>query len=197
MWRNILIILVIPSFLLLYSANCFAHKVRIFAWGEGNIIYTESKFSGGKPAQKATVTVLNEKTGEQLLQGTTDQDGLFQFPLPSQKIPAINIVVNSGDGHKNNWLYELGDPVVEKEESDTVTASSSPAAVAVTEDTVTLIKEQLAEVIEASLEKKLSPIRRELAERSQQGPSIQDIFGGLGYILGLAGLAAYMKSKKQ
>ncbi|BHH85508.1 hypothetical protein [Desulforhopalus sp. 52FAK] len=181
---------------LFISIPCLAHKVRVFAWGEGDTIHTESKFSRGKPAQNATITVFNTSTGDEILQGKSNQQGLFQFPAPDSSVEEINIVVNSGDGHKNNWLYQLGSP--DKLTSDspkidnpppTKTTGNSPA--------VTLTKEQFTQIINEALEKKLAPIRRQLAEESDQKPDVKDILGGIGYILGLAGIAAYMKSKKQ
>ena len=180
---------------LFISIPCFAHKVRIFAWAEGNTIHTESKFSGGRPAQNANITVLNSSTGDELLQGTTNQQGLFQFPAPDSSIHEINIVINSGDGHKNNWLYQLdqstdiaSEPAHSHDHPVTTTTDTSPA--------INLTKEQFTEIINESLEKKLAPIRRQLAEESDQNPDLKDILGGIGYILGLAGIAAYMKSKK-
>lgn len=181
---------------LFISTPCFAHKVRIFAWAEGDTIHTESKFSGGKPALNSTITVLNSSTGDEILQGKTNQQGLFQFPAPDSSIAEINIVINSGDGHKNNWLYQLDQPVDVASEPSHIhehpveaTPETSPA--------VTITKEQFTQIINEALEKKLAPIRRQLAEESDQKPDLKDILGGIGYILGLAGIAAYMKSKKQ
>lgn len=188
--------LVVFLFSLFFAESCFAHKVRIFAWSEGETIYTESKFSGGKPAQKATVTVVDHATGKEILRGVTDQKGLFQFPAPESGIKEVNIVVNSGDGHKNNWLYQLEQPETAPEVSNPQhqqkleTTAESKHALALTKD-------ELREIIDKSLEKKLAPIERQLAEQAEQGPDIKDILGGIGYILGLAGIAAYMKSKKQ
>lgn len=181
---------------LFFSNPCFAHKVRIFAWGEGETIHTEAKFSGGRPAQNATVTVINNNTGDELLRGTTDKQGLFLFPAPDSQIEEINIVINSGDGHKNSWLYQL---------SQTDNSFSEPSHTHETQDTVeneplatkALTEERLSQIINESLEKKLAPIRRQLAQDQEKGPDIKDILGGIGYILGLAGIAAYMKSKNK
>jgi nickel transport protein len=57
-------------------------------------------------------------------------------------------------------------------------------------------EEQLTRIIESTLERKLAPIKRSLAKQQEQQPSLQDILGGIGYIFGLAGIAAYFKSKK-
>jgi len=173
-----------------------AHKVRIFAWGEGDTIHTESKFSGGRPAQHATVTVLNYSTGDELLRGTTNEQGLFEFPAPKPAVEEINIVINSGDGHKNNWLYQLTQ--VAEDNSDPTHSHNHPVATNSETAPVTgLTQEQVKQIINDSLEEKLAPIRRLLAEESEQKPDLKDILGGIGYILGLAGIAAYMKSKKQ
>ena len=64
--------------LFLIPALCrpsLAHKVRIFAWQDGDNIVTESKFSGGRPAQNATVSVIDIQNGQTLLSGTTDTEG--------------------------------------------------------------------------------------------------------------------------
>jgi nickel transport protein len=51
-------------------------------------------------------------------------------------------------------------------------------------------------VIEKALDKKLAPIMRTLAEMQEQKIRLTDVLGGLGYIFGLVGVAAYFKRKK-
>jgi nickel transport protein len=48
--------------------------------------------------------------------------------------------------------------------------------------------------VERALERKLAPIRSQLAE---QRWTFRDILAGLGYILGLMGLASYIHYRKQ
>ena len=180
---------------LVIAAPCFAHKVRIFAWNEGDIIHTESKFSGGKAAQNATVTVVENTTGTVLLQGSTDREGLFEFPLPDTDSQELDIIVDSGDGHKNHWRYKLKPSSEKRADSPKQDPATSP----IVSETATadgLTKQQLTTLLNDVLEAKLAPIRRQLAEQEEQTPSLQDIIGGIGYILGLAGIAAYIKSKK-
>jgi len=43
----------------------------------------------------------------------------------------------------------------------------------------------------------LKPIARMLAEIRQKEPTVRDIFAGIGYIFGLAGIAAYVHSRKK
>lgn len=49
--------------------------------------------------------------------------------------------------------------------------------------------------LEKVLEKKLAPIMRTLAEMQEQKVRLTDVLGGLGYIFGLVGVAAYFKRK--
>ncbi len=56
---------------------------------------------------------------------------------------------------------------------------------------------ELEAIIESILDKKLKPITRMLADIRQTGPSVEDIFAGIGYIFGLVGIAAYVHSRKK
>lgn len=49
--------------------------------------------------------------------------------------------------------------------------------------------------LEKALDKKLAPIQRTLAEMQEQKVRMTDVLGGLGYIFGLAGVAAYVKAR--
>jgi nickel transport protein len=49
--------------------------------------------------------------------------------------------------------------------------------------------------IEKALDKKLAPVLRMLAEMQEQKVRLTDVLGGIGYIIGLVGIAAYFKRK--
>ncbi|MGW8193228.1 MAG: hypothetical protein ACWGOX_03100 [Desulforhopalus sp.] len=191
--------------LLAISHPCYGHKVRIFAWEEGPDIVTESKFSGGRAARNVTVSVVDSATGEQLLSGNTDDQGMFRFAKPQTEAPSLEIIVDGGDGHKGSWEHTLEEPPPDSSPRPAATGNKTlpvegqpeagiPAATAAPLQTVDT--EQLAILIEGIMEKKLAPIRRQLAENAEKGPSLQDILGGLGYIFGLAGIGAYFRFKK-
>jgi nickel transport protein len=55
----------------------------------------------------------------------------------------------------------------------------------------------IEQTLERALDKKLSPILRMLAESREQGPKLTDVLGGIGYIIGLVGIAAYFKGKSR
>ena len=79
----------------------WAHKVTLFAYVEGDKVFTESYFPDGKKVEGGTVQVLDAK-GVPLVQGTTDSQGQFVFPLP--KKGNLTIVLDAGMGHKNSYL---------------------------------------------------------------------------------------------
>ena len=49
--------------------------------------------------------------------------------------------------------------------------------------------------LEKALDKKLAPVMRMLSEMHEQKIRLTDVLGGLGYIFGLVGVAAYFKRK--
>jgi nickel transport protein len=183
----------------------FAHKVRIFAWQDGNNIITEAMFSRGRPALNATISVVETGTGKELLSGTTDAKGLFSFPIPQTGSKELKIIVDAGDGHKNSWNYTLEESAskdkntfpLQLQTSADGQAQNPPISEEATVNTLqTISTADLTRIIETALDKKLASINRTLAENSEKGPTLQDILGGIGYILGLAGIAAYMQSLK-
>ncbi len=189
--HNITISLIIIFFasILVISTNLpvLAHKVMIFAWVEGDTVFTESKFSGGKSAINAQVLVF-DKEGMQLLEGKTDNKGEFSFKIP--KITDLRIVLNAGMGHKAEW----GIPESEIHEARGVLknkgagGSSQPIAAG-------LSKEEIKGLIEESLDRKLRPIVRIITESQSKGPSVTEIVGGIGYIFGLMGVAIYFRNR--
>ena len=53
----------------------------------------------------------------------------------------------------------------------------------------------MEKAFERILDKKLAPISRTLAEMQEQKIRLTDVLGGLGYIFGLVGVAAYFKRR--
>ena len=188
------------TLLLGVTATSYAQKVRIYAWEEGDDIVTESKFSGGRAARNVAVSVIDSATGKELLAGTTDSEGLFRFPVPQNRETELEIVVDGGDGHKNSWKHL---PAEGSQGSPAAPPRPAPAEAGVAPSTPvkgslgTIDTAQLTILIDEALERKLGPIRRILAENTEKTPSLQDIIGGVGYIFGLAGIAAYMQFRKK
>jgi nickel transport protein len=80
-----------------------------------------------------------------------------------------------------------------------LTAGAAPAqSVQALEQTPPAAAPALAEIekaFEKALDRKLAPIMRTLAEMREEKVRLADVLGGLGYIFGLVGAAAYFKRK--
>ena len=175
-----------------------AHKVTIFAWVEGDRVFTESKFSGGKRVQGGTVTVL-DSAGNQLLEGKTDENGEFFFKTP--KIDDLTIVLKAGMGHQNSWKLsaaELGAPAGDSSETISDSAVQETQADPVSQtNSGGLSADDVEAIVARQLEEKLRPLTHLVAAPQEKGPSAADIFGGIGYILGLVGLGAYVRYRRE
>ncbi|EKO40840.1 MAG: hypothetical protein B193_0441 [Solidesulfovibrio magneticus str. Maddingley MBC34] len=53
----------------------------------------------------------------------------------------------------------------------------------------------LERIVEAAVEKKIAPLRAILVAEKEKGPGLTEIVGGLGWLVGLAGIAAYFAAK--
>ena len=92
--------LITTAVIMLFSGTALAHKVNLFAYAEGGKIYTESYFPNGKAVVGGKVLVYDSQDN-MILEGVTDNDGLFSFDIP--KIDDFNIVINASMGHKNSF----------------------------------------------------------------------------------------------
>jgi nickel transport protein len=85
---------------LLLSGTAIAHKVNLFAYVEGGKVYTESYFPDGSPVESGTVLVYDSQN-KLLLEGVTDNAGLFSFAVP--KADDLTIVIEATMGHRNSF----------------------------------------------------------------------------------------------
>ena len=61
---------------------------------------------------------------------------------------------------------------------------------------VGLTATELQNIVNTALDAKLGPIRKELAEMRVARPGFTEIFGGIGWLVGLAGVALYFKGRR-
>ena len=91
------------------SSTALAHKVNIFAYVDNGVVYTESYFPDGRPVENGAIEV-HDSQGHKLLEGVSDEEGLFSFKVP--KKDDLTIFINASMGHKNNFILkkeEIGD----------------------------------------------------------------------------------------
>jgi len=184
-----------------------AHRMLVFAYAEGDTIRVESKFVPDTPVRQGKVLVLDHKTGRELLTGKTDDQGNFSFRIPAEAASEkmdIKIVVESSLGHQGEWLLKAGSyltgagPGKSPEPARTEAPAPASAPAPKTPGTQTPMDQQALEAaLQKNLERELAPINEKLTELTVRRTSLTDIIGGLGYIMGLFGLWAYMQSKKR
>lgn len=171
--------------LFLLPQQAMAHKIHVFAWVSGDTVTVESGFSGNRPLIRGNVTVKDNKSDEVLLQGVGDEKGIFTFPLPAkvkEKATDLLIVVTGSEGHRSEWLVPATEYLAEA-------SPSKPAA------PNGMNNSDLKKMLEELIRQELAPIKRSLAESRQNKPGFRDIMGGIGYLLGFAGLAAWLKNR--
>ena len=203
--------IVYPFSVFLWLVFCvspaIAHRVTIFAWVEGDTVHTQSKFSGRRAAKGCTVVVYDSE-GKQLLEGKTDENGEFSFKVPQKT--ALKVVLKASVGHLAErtipaeevmgvaYAAESSVPEVGVEAA---THEAAPSVDVKPEEELPvpmatgLSRQEIQNLIDESLDRKLTPIVNMLTDALDHGPKISDVIGGIGYILGLVGVALYFRTR--
>jgi nickel transport protein len=196
--------------LFLPFSRALAHNVTVFAWVEGDTVHVESKFSGGRRPVAAPVEVYDAR-GNLLLKGVTDEKGEFSFKVPEKT--EMKVVLLAGMGHKGEWIIPFSD--LEAVSAGTTAQAAETNSQSSKQTDPNQVKSAISTVggnpvpagyvtaaeirnaVEGALDTKLKPVMKLLVETRQSGPSVTDILGGIGYIFGLIGVAAYFSAKRR
>ena len=166
------------------AAPAFAHRLNVVALVQGEKVTGEAYFVDGSPAQNAVVTAL-DPAGKELARTTTDAQGRFSFPLRVRC--DHRVVVDAGDGHGKTVTVPAKEmpgtlPAWDGEPASSGQEAASPASA---QGPVEASSGQLA-----AIQEQLAGLRKELA-RHESKVRFHDVLAGLGFILGLMGLAFY------
>ena len=170
------------------NGNALAHRVNVFAWAEGDTVYVEGKFSGGKKIGGAKI-IVNDSNGVELLTGKTDAQGAFSFKRPQPG--ELRVILEADMGHRAQWTLAVDDGHADRA-ADELLPKGAPTGIYAGPS-----KAEIEAVVEKALDKKMKPLIEMLAESQQKSPDIGDIIGGIGYIIGLVGIAAYFHNRKK
>jgi nickel transport protein len=172
---------------------------------QGKAILGEARFRDGTPMRSARVTVL-DPAGAKLGETKTDREGKFTFE-PRCRCDH-RFLVDGGDGHAAH--YTVRGEELPRHLAAAGTASAMPGEIATAspsrpadraagakqpEPDATRVADSIAYSAELrgeleAIQAQLVQLRRELAAR-EDSTRWRDVLGGIGYILGLAGLAFY------
>ncbi|MDR2573457.1 MAG: cobalamin biosynthesis protein CbiL [Desulfovibrio sp.] len=201
---------ILPAFvtalLLLSAAPLLAHRVNIHAWVEGRDVQVRCAFSRASPAKNGRVTVYDASNGQELLNGLTDGEGAFRFPVPDEALKnGLRIRINAGEGHENQWLMEAGEfaAAVGAPDSSPGMPGEMPGQEQKAQDADTAemnarpYNEDLRRIVSETLDAGLAPLRRDLAALTNPEPGPREIVGGLGWLVGLAGIILYFRGGRR
>jgi len=165
---------------------------------EGGKIYTESYFNDGKKCVDSKIEVFDNRENK-LLEGLTDEEGMFSFEIPPEDAidGDLRIVLIASMGHRAEYIIRTGElgkvaELIEEKIEEPVSAVSPEVS--------SFDLKEIQLLIENALDEKLELIMREMREIKkfqEDRISLTDIVGGIGYIIGIFGIAAYFLSRKR
>ena len=197
-----------------------AHKVNVFAYVDADVIRVECSFSKSQKVVNGKLVITDRETGSLVHEGVTDAQGYYAFrpaDVFMQTGHGLTIVLQAGEGHQDTWevtpqelqaLAPQGSssvsstgPVSDRT-SDSPASATPPPAANIPEKHAspavahTLSQEALEALIGRVMDAKLAPIKQSLIRQEASEPRLQDILGGIGWILGLVGLATFLRYRK-
>lgn len=193
-----------------------AHKVNIYAYAENGKVHAEGYFVDGSKCKNSLIEVVDNKTGEKLLEGNTDDNGKFSFVIP--RATSVKLILRAGMGHQNEYILteeEIREAMPQAEqkrakqtEKQAVPGKGTapepipqkkeqPAGVQNLTNIPYVTSQDIEAIIEKVIDNKLQPVMRilvKLQEKSEK-PGLTEIIGGVGYIIGIMGVIAYFKGR--
>lgn len=171
-----------------------AHALHVFAGAEGKTVSGEVYYSISSKARGVKVTALGPG-GELLYETETDEQGRFSFEVETRC--NLTIVARTGDGHRAEYVLHASElppslPLHSSEANGGGQAQAAPAAGA-GEDVGGAQQERL---VEEAIARQLRPLREQL-DRYEHKVRLHDILGGIGYIVGLAGLVFFLRGRSR
>ncbi len=182
----------LPLLLILGPAlPALAHRIQVLAYPSGGEIVVEATVGNEQPVTKGSeVTVTRSVNGDVLLRGETDIQGRFTFPIPKlSPKTGLLISVNSGMGH-------IGSSTLTPEELKDQQLSAPPKPEKSKASSLSPEEQRLSALISRAVAKEVEPLKHMLAKEMDSGPSMRDIIGGIGWLVGIGGLLAALKKRR-
>ena len=190
-----LVLLLLGSFV----SPAEAHRLKVFATVVGDRIEGKAYFVGGGPAGGVS-TVLRDSRDKIVAEGRTETNGRFAFTAPVRA--DLTVVVDAMDGHVARF------DIAAARLPETLPAEPGMAGVAKAETLLvpgdgnqqvasgTVAPAGNAEDIAAAVARQIEPLAEQL-DALESSIRLHDILGGLGYIIGIFGLLAFLKSRRR
>ena len=188
------IFLLIASFMLVLPVQ--AHNIVSGAYVDGMTVEGEIGFSNGEMASPGVEITITDSNGHSLGTTQTEADGLFSF-VASQPVEHI-FKANLGAGHVAEIIVAADDF------SNTNTSATTPGTTTTTDrqqtpgstsTTSTVSATDIERIVRKAVAQQVKPLQKELRAYKEK-MMFRDITGGLGFIFGMFGIAAWLASRK-
>ncbi len=160
-----------------------AHRLKLFAQVTGATVTGYGFFIGGGRPQGADLLVTTPD-GKEVSHLKTDPDGGFSFtPVTPGR---YRLSLSAGDGHYADLDVSTdGMPI----------AAPAAATVASTSGVPADFDARIAKTVDAAVARQIRPLL-EAYDAAEGRVRFNDLIGGLGWIVGLAGLWAWFRSRR-
>ncbi len=170
-----------------------AHKVHVFAAADGQTIRGQAYVRASEPVRQAKVEVFDAQ-GQKLGETVTDKDGAFCFR--AMRRTDHRFVVHAGEGHVAEYTVLADELPAELEPGTGPKAGQSEPA---SEKGASPASPHPAPNPPQAIQQELEGLRRQIValrqdlDRFEHRTRYQDLVAGIGYILGLLGVAFYVR----
>jgi len=171
-----------------------AHQLNVFATAEGATIRGQAYYRGGVPVRQAKVAVL-DPAEKSLGETTTDDEGRFTFQAKSRT--DHRLVVDGGQGHSAEFTIqaaELPATLAVPAGSEEPPEGASPKPVPESPPACREAAPPPADL--SQVQAQIGRLQQELDALRHQ-TQFRDVLGGIGYIVGMAGIAFYFLGVRQ
>ncbi len=174
---------------LLAPGSAIAHKVSVYAFIEEGMVYVEGYFFDGAPCKGCPVEVRADLGGSVLLEGSTDEQGHLEFAAP-EAYP-LYLKMAAGQGHAASFVLEGQQDMAEKYILEGQGERPGKYLGDCSGD--------MEALVDAAVEARMALLRAEISRlrAASERPGITEIIGGIGYIIGLAGIWLYFRKKNE
>lgn len=175
------------------SSPAQAHKITLFAAARGALIEGQVSLQGGAPAPDTRLTIF-DGTGREVIKLVTDKDGKFSYE--PHYLSDYRVVANAGFGHKVETTIPASQLPADLPQTDpaseaaTVKSDQRPNLKAGEPATAPIPRDDVVRELRV-LSGQIADLRMEV-DRWREHQRFQDIVGGVGYIVGIAGLAFFL-----
>jgi nickel transport protein len=186
------------------ATSAGAHRLKLFVAIDGMTLSGYAFFIGGGRPQDVGF-VVKDAFGTEVHRGRTDDHGAFAWTADR---PADYVLsVDTGEGHfadekipADRFSTAAPGTAAPKQASPVTVADVAANPVAATSSPAPIDAETLARLVEAAVDRALARQLRPLIEAQNLAEGrlrFNDIMGGVGMIIGLAGIAAWALSRRR